>query len=124
MADITQALVSFLRSANTLAGSRVYPMRLPDGATLPALVYQWIGGEPDLTHTGPGPRSRSLQLTGWAQTYGEAQTLGESVYNLLHGTRGMGAYPTQAVYLDDEPIDTLDPDAGLYGSLLTLSVVL
>lgn len=124
MADVSQALVAFFSSANTLAGTRVYPIRLPDGATLPALVYQWIGGEPDLTHSGPGPRSRALQLTGWAQTYGQAQALSDQVYNLIHGTHSMGAYPVQAIYLEDEPIDTQDPDVGLYGVAFTIMVVL
>lgn len=120
--DLAQALVSFISSANTLLGSRVYPMRLEDGVTLPAAVYQFVGGDPDLTHTGPGPRRVDIQLTCWAQTYGQIRTLAGQLYNLFHGYRGMGAYPVQAVYLAGEPIDVQDPEAGIIGHLYTLNV--
>jgi hypothetical protein len=82
-----------------LVGERVYPVTLPQGATLPAMTYQVISGAGDGdAHTGPGLSRRRYQFDCWAATYGTAAALGLALVQAVHARRVLG----QAALMDNE----------------------
>lgn len=118
--DVTQALYEHLRNLGPgqTWGTRVYPGRLQASTSLPALVYQGIGGEDELTHSGGlGLRLSVIQVTCWGQTYGQARQGAESIARLLHGSQALVGLPVQAIWVEGGIVDIQDPDAGIYGSL-------
>ena len=90
---LESALVAELTKTGTtlygLVGSRIYPLRLPQGATLPAIRYQRIstpryhamGGDSNLS----SPR---MQLDIFAETYGSAKAVSEALRKKLQNFSG------------------------------------
>lgn len=73
-----------------LVSTRVWPIKLPQSATLPAVVYQRISttrDQPALETPIGATRSR-VQLSSWASTYGAARQLAEAVHGALNGWSG------------------------------------
>jgi hypothetical protein len=77
-------------SANLSVGTRVYPERLPQDVTLPALVYQLIRSEgPTYAHEGDVGLDRiRVQFDCWADTYDGAMALFSELRSLISGFRG------------------------------------
>ena len=72
-----------------LVGSRVYPMKLPQGWTLPAITYQRISGERAHCLGGPSGRARPrFQIDCWAEDYDGAKDLSDKVRKCLDGFKG------------------------------------
>lgn len=65
---------------SALVGSRIYPLVMPQGAALPAIVYQRISGVP-ANHAGrvPSLESARVQVNCYAKTYGVAKDLCDAV---------------------------------------------
>jgi hypothetical protein len=84
---IEEALVVFLRGLGHV-GDRVYPMRLPQGSILPAIVFQGISHTREDSHSGPSLPHPRIQLNCWAETYGGAKNLSRQVRVALDGYRG------------------------------------
>lgn len=89
MADIESGLFAFL-SANTgiqaVVGTRIYPLRVPEGATLPALAYHKVSGPSE--HSKDGDMSLNhprFQITCWAATYAAAKAGRTAVSAALNG---------------------------------------
>jgi hypothetical protein len=83
-----------------IISDRLYPVKLPQEATLPALTYQRVGGGVDITHDQDYAHSPSIQFTCWAETYKAAEQLAEQVTLAAaawHDSMGNAAFP-------DEPI--------------------
>lgn len=84
---IEQRLYAHL-SANAdlsaLVASRIYPLVIPQGASLPALVYQRISGVP-ANHAGRVPtlESARVQINCYAQRYGQVKDLRDAVIAAL-----------------------------------------
>lgn len=90
-----------------LVATRIYPLLVPQDATLPALAYQRISGPRDHAHTGAtGLAFARMQLTYVAASYNEAKSLGEAVRAAMDGLKGsMGAVTVGACLLDNERDD-------------------
>jgi len=74
---------------STLVGDRVYPMKLPQGWTLPAITYQRISGERAHCLNGPSGRARPrFQIDCWAEDYDGAKDLSDKVRLCLDGFKG------------------------------------
>ncbi len=123
-------LYAHLSSALSV-GDRVYPLTLPQGAVLPAVVYQLVGGEGALhshgdAHDGAGAgttfqRSR-VQLACWAESARAAELLAAEVEAAVDGFTGTwGAVPIASA-LVDTAIDDWRPDVGRYRRLLDVLV--
>lgn len=68
---------------------RIYPLRLPQGYTLPAISYQRISA--DRTHTLSGPIGRvwpRFQVDCWAESYSTVRDLADKVRLALDGHKG------------------------------------
>lgn len=93
-ADLRTALRTRLLANATLSsevgGNRIYPVRLPDGVTYPALSFQKIS---DLTEPHLGGASRikraRLQVDTWADTPDKAWELADLVRTQLDGFNGV-----------------------------------
>jgi len=92
MAVIDEALVQILTGDGAVAAlvmDRVYPIVTPQGAELPAVVYQRISGPRDETMDGPsGLASPRYQFSCIGRGYGEMVAVAEAVRRALDGFRG------------------------------------
>ena len=81
-----------------LVGIRIYPMKLPQEPTFPAIVYQRISGDHEHAH---GTRASGLampryQFDAYADTYTGADNLGEQIRLALQGFSGTISYDSPA----------------------------
>jgi hypothetical protein len=107
---LEQGLVAHLQSdagVSALVETRIYPLVVPQDATLPALAYQRISGPRDHAHDGPTGLARArVQLTYVASTYAAAKELAEAARAALDGFSGtMGTVSVDSCSLDNE-VDT------------------
>lgn len=95
---------------SALIGDRLYPMRLPEGVTFPAMTYQRISTPRMRSHSGPsGLASPRFQYDCWDVTYAGAGAVARELRLALDGYRGgMGQIETFANFLEDER-DDFDP---------------
>ena len=72
-----------------VVGTRVYPIRLPQGQISPSIIYTRISGFGDNHMLGPSGLSRPrLQVDCWAQSADTASTLANLVKERIDGFRG------------------------------------
>lgn len=98
------------------SADRVYPMRLPEDAALPALVYQQVSGPREYTHDGESGACRARwQITAWAASYEAAKNLAEEVVGALSAWDDTsGTNVERAVTFIANEIDLWDEAAQLY----------
>jgi hypothetical protein len=102
-ADVFKAL-SENAGVIALAGSRIFPVRLPRDAQLPALVYQIPSIEPIVSISGDsGVDMGSLIVNCWADSYGKAHELAEAARTAL---KTAGLKITTESQNDGEDLDT------------------
>lgn len=116
--NLAAGLYSYCSGALSV-GERIYPLTLPKGAALPALVYQLIPSDGPLhshsdAHTGEGASSMfnrvRVQFSCWAGDYDAAEALGDELMAALDGFRGLwGDVPIGSV-LFEGPQDDHDPN--------------
>ena len=84
-----------------LAGTRMYPRRLPQGPTLPALVYQRVDTRRLHDFDGPDglPRAR-VQIAAWASNVAGAWELANAVRAINMLPRLIEATPGALTVLD------------------------
>lgn len=84
---VEKALITYFKTdAPLLAslGGRLYPHKLPEGATLPAATYQVIVDNPYNAHEGLTRLVlKRVQLTVWGATYEQAKEAGAQVLTSL-----------------------------------------
>jgi hypothetical protein len=113
-------------------GDRVYPLTLPQGAVLPAVVYQLVGGEGPLhshadSNDGTSPRTSSyqrsrVQLGCWADSARGAELLAAEVERAVDGFSGTWGLVPIASALVDLSIDDWRPDVGNYRRVVDVLV--
>ncbi len=114
MTVLEEGLYSYLSGyagLTALIGTRIYPVRLPQGALLPCLTYQRMTTPRIMTHDTSGmsgtlaePR---LQFDAWAETYKECKDITDQVRAALNGKTGsIGTSPNavtiRAALVDNE----------------------
>jgi hypothetical protein len=113
MTLLIEGLFSYLSTANTAAGSRIYPKRLPQTPTLPAITYFEVSDPPEHTHSGPSKlRHPRYQLGCWAADYIGSKSLAEEVKTKIEGYSGSMGGVTVNVSLIEDGGDNEDPDTG------------
>lgn len=92
MATIEEALRAILTAnagVTAIVSTRVYPVVIPQAATLPAVAYQRISATREHNLGGPGGLTRvRFQLTMAAATYAAMKALANAVRVALDGYRG------------------------------------
>jgi hypothetical protein len=114
-------------SDNLSVGERVYPLTLPEGAQLPALVYQVITSQGPL-HTHSSAQSGSgqpsiyqrirVQFSCWADDFDAAEQLGDELTQKLDGYRGQWGDLRIGSVLFEGPQDDHDPQLFIWRRLL------
>lgn len=75
-------------AVSALLGTRVYPLLIPQDATLPAVAYNKYLGVMQFLHGGAmKPEVAYIQLTCVANTYSEAKQVQEAIRNAIDGKR-------------------------------------
>ena len=100
---------------SALTAERIYTEVLPQGPTVPAVVFTEVVGDEDLALDGPtGTSSRRVQVDSWAKSRAEATALGLAVKAALAGHAGAAAgLDVQAAFLLSERWD-FDAEPALY----------
>lgn len=104
---IEQAVAAALTASaevTALVSDRVYPLKLPQEATLPAVTYQRTDSSPDYTLHGYGSESVTLTLNSFGPTYGEAKELAIAVRGVMT-TAPFKAMVRKEADLTDENIE-------------------
>jgi uncharacterized protein DUF3168 len=122
MADIEAGLFTLLSTnagISALVATRIYPLRIPEGATLPAVAYHKVTGP--RTHSKDGDMSLShprFQVTCWAKDYSDAKAVRDAVIAALDGfTDGgtMGGVVVDQVIVEND-LDLLDNQTLEFGA--------
>ena len=115
------ARLQAVAGVTALVGTRVYPLRLPQGPTYPAIRYQKIDApRTHLMTWDPGEVHARVQVDSYAKTYDGAQALAAQVRGALSRWGGAaGGVTVEHVFLDDErDIDEPEPlhdgESGIY----------
>ena len=112
--------LSTYTSLATLISTRVYPLKLPQTVTLPAITYQRISTPRELTHDqqAGGLAMPRFQFTCWGTTFSSVKGVVKELRNCLNGfsgTFGSGASTVSVGgVLSANEIDSFDPESGLY----------
>lgn len=108
---------AFYLLLKNVVGGRVYPGRLPQSPTLPAIDFLNVGGSSMAAQDSVGPRNPRVRLNVWAKDYDSLITTSESAISALHGNNGSFS----AIFEGDQDID--DPNTGLFHRVLEFSVI-
>ena len=111
MAEIEEAVYSRLTATGAvtaLVGSgsaaRIYPNKIPQEATLPAVAYQRVSTRRVKAHAAPTGLARvRVQVTCVARTYSEVKALAVVVRKALEGVMGtVGGLAVQGSWLETD----------------------
>lgn len=91
-----------------IVSDRVTPLARTQGAALPAVVVQRIGGGPEMADDGSaGIQGARVQVDCWASTYGEAKDLAGVVIAQLNATMDQIHGSTTFIYIVLEEVRDL-----------------
>ncbi len=88
---------------NADVAGRIYPLKLPQNPTYPAITYYVVGVGQHRSLSGPGDRERPhFMVHCWAATEAAAQDLASDVRTALDGFKGtMGTTEVSSVKFND-----------------------
>lgn len=131
--SIYRALRAYLLADPAIAGvvaTRIYPIRLPQGATFPAITIQRVSGFRQGVLLGRASLARPrYQIDAWthvrsgASAYDEAQVLGGLILDRLEGYTGtmtdaqtspVTVYQTAVEFITDQELYEEGVDGGWY----------
>lgn len=120
MAELEEAVYSRLSgnvAVAALVSTRIYPNKIPQEATLPAIAYQRISARRVKAHAAPTGLARvRVQVTCVARSYSEVKGLAAAVRTAMQGVMGtVGGVGVQGSWLET--------DADEYGDAETLHSV-
>ncbi len=103
-----------------VVGERIYPLSIPQGESLPAIVYQVISEEHDNHVDGSGGLAHAtVQISCYATSYAAARNLAETIRVAITGDRGTYASIEVTGCLLESDLDIYHPpadasDVGVY----------
>ena len=103
-------LQALIANTDSPATYRVYPYQMPQDITLPAVVYQLIGGTRVISLAddgGTGVERNVYQVTAWAETLDSADSVIEQVRLALKNA--------DRNYVPQSKRETFDPETRLHG---------
>ena len=112
------AVVAYLRDHALLQPvlrGRIYPLRLPQNPTFPAVTYQRVSTTAQTAHDGPvSLLTTRLQLDVWGERYADVKYVAELLHLALLGWSGI--IGTSKIWITGQlgEVDLQDPDTQLY----------
>lgn len=89
---IEHAIYSILSNdagVTTLSSTRIYPVKLPQNATLPCVSYSVSEDAEDQTYDGQGTFQRvSVELDAWSDTHSEMLSLADAIKTAIKNYTG------------------------------------
>lgn len=124
--SIEAGLVAHLKThpgVSALAGSRVYPLKIPQNAAFPALAYRLVSNPHEEAHDrDPGLARARFQIDVLARSYNNAIAVRDAIRVSLKGLRGqLGTVPVQAVHWLSH-WDDYDEDLHLYRQSMDIRI--
>lgn len=121
--SIEAAIYTRLSGGSTTASTRIYPQRLPDNPTSPAIVYSRVSTVPEMTRDGDDSLDRlRFQLDLYGATYEQARILETEVRPLVSGYSGTVASENiQWSFIENEQ-DDFEPSTDLYRRIVDLVI--
>jgi len=104
---IEEALYATLADDGTVGGlvsTRIYPLRIPQLAVVPAITYEQLSGWREHTMTARiAMASPTFRVTAWAMTYSGCNTLADAIRAALNTASGTeGLITVQVMFLINE----------------------
>lgn len=94
----------------SLVSGRIYPLIMPSGATLPAIIYTAISMRPQRSLGGPSLLYNTrMQLDAWAQSLASAKTLRDQIATAMDSS--LVEFRVGDIFHNP---DLYEPDTGLY----------
>ena len=123
MATLEEGIAAFLIADATIHGEvadRIYPLMIPQGATLPCLTYQRISTPRIVTHDSSGATgdltSPRFQFDAWGVTQKAVKAISDALRAVLHGKTGATGGVTIRAALAENEAPEFDPESELYRS--------
>lgn len=104
---IEQAVAAALKASpdvSAVCAGKVFPLKIPQGTKLPAVVYQRTYSSPDYTLSGYTSEGVVLMVNSFALTYGAAKDLALAVRSVL------AAAPLNAILRNETDLHEEDAD--------------
>lgn len=102
-------------NVSALVSTRIYPLRMPQGGSLPSVVYQRVSTDPVVSLDGDSNLDNvRVQFTCWATSYSGALDLAGKVRDAINGSTLKS--------ITNLIIDTEDPETKNYGVIIDISV--
>ena len=129
--DIESAIFAYLATTSAItsllgtgSAESIFPMRAPEGALLPYLVFHKVSGHS--VHSKDGDMNLSyphFQFTCWAKEYEDAKAVDAAVRAALNSYAGptLEGVPVAQIIVEDER-DLSDPATLEYGCSLDVIV--
>ena len=115
---VEDGLFSYLSTDSgitALVSTRVYPLRMPQNATLPAVTFTRISGPRSHALSGPtGCGMARIQIDAWATTYASAKAVIDTVRSALDGYSGTAGSETIKSSLLQTETDFYEPETNVY----------
>ena len=123
---IESALYSILTADSTVSGlisTRVYPIKLPQSPTFPAVTYQRVSTPRVRSTTGPsGLAHPSIQIDCWAETYTGVKSLAEAAREAVDGYSGtVGGVAIAGIIVASEN-DFFEPEVEIYRVTMDITI--
>lgn len=108
---------------SALVGTRVYPLALPQGVTLPAVTYQLIASVRQPAYDGIARLTQArFQIDCWAETYASLVQLARAVTGALDGYEGpLGDAVAHEVRIVSA-VDGREPETALWRRTIDVTV--
>jgi hypothetical protein len=114
-------LKTFLNE-NLSTGNRNYPLKIPQGATLPATTYKEISGNSEYAHDGSSNLVRArYQIDIWGETFASVKEIEGELIAASSGFHGSMGSNVCNVFVERGP-DINEPDTDRYRKIVDLIV--
>lgn len=118
MTVIEEAIYTKLSSTDAvtdLVGTRIYPLKLPQNPTYPAITYGRVSARRGMTHDGPGDMAwPRFQFDCYGASYSAAKGVANAIRSTLNGFSGtVSTVNICAVFFMNE-VDDFNDDTEVY----------
>jgi hypothetical protein len=121
--EIEKALGAYLTAHVTLVAGRVYSVKLPQKAVLPALTFFRVSTVPIYSHQGFSHLTKCrFQISCWAVKHGDVREIASELRDVLDGYSGMMGTTEIGSCLCVGDRDMYEPAAGIYQAPLDFMV--
>jgi len=118
-------LLSSDAGVSGMVSSRIYPVKLPQDPTYPALTYFRVSA---LRHSSMGNDTglveKRIQVSSWAKLYSEVNDLAERVRDAMQRTRGVfSGVEILDIFMDGDGPEIWEDEVDVYQAITDCNVI-